>query len=102
VLFANLCYGRNYFSKKIIRGLFSCKILLHYITYYEESQGKHIKLPNPIRAAMIYILMHAHIDSKPRIEKNYPIMTHFMAPKKEYQVEEGAFSSAAKRGIEAL
>lgn len=78
MLYGNLCYGRNYFSKKIVKITFSCKTLLYYIALDKSNVNKRNKLPNSIRAALVYILMHSHLASKPRIEKNYPNMIHLL------------------------
>lgn len=96
ILYGNLCYGRNYCSKKQVRQIFSCRCLLNYISN---------DLPTTIKAALIYILLHTHMDSKPRIEQVYPSMTHNMEKSEAVRSEEQQENSVAskfKKGLQAI
>lgn len=66
-LFSNLCFGRNYVNKKIMRQKLKSSVLLEYIWNRD--------LPQELRAAFVSLLLQIHIDSKPRIERIVPLIT---------------------------
>ena len=66
-LFSNLCFGRNYVNKKVMRQKLKSSVLLSYIWNKELSQE--------LRAALVSLLLHIHIDSKPRTERIVPLKT---------------------------
>jgi hypothetical protein len=78
MLFGSLCYGRNYFSKRITKERFPCKLLLAYLN--PDVYNKY--LPSNIRAALLYVFMCAHLDSKPRKQRIVPNLTHKLDLKK--------------------
>ncbi|EAR93357.2 MIR domain protein (macronuclear) [Tetrahymena thermophila SB210] len=67
ILFSNLCYGRNYSIKNFLIKYFYDKILMKYVWNLDI----HMK----IRAALLRILLHLHINSKPRTVLIIPMLT---------------------------
>ncbi|KAL4453083.1 hypothetical protein ABPG74_015314 [Tetrahymena malaccensis] len=67
ILFSNLCYGRNYSIKNFLVKYFYDKILIKYVWNLDI----HMK----IRAALLRILLHLHINSKPRTVLIIPMLT---------------------------
>ncbi|KAL4497224.1 hypothetical protein ABPG72_019544 [Tetrahymena utriculariae] len=67
ILFSNLCYGRNYSIKNFLIKYFYDKILIKYVWNLDI----HMK----IRAALLRILLHLHINSKPRTVLIIPMLT---------------------------
>lgn len=66
-LFSNLCFGRNYVNKRIMRQKLKSSVLLEYIWNKDLSQE--------LRAAFVSLLLHIHIDSNPRTERIVPLKT---------------------------
>lgn len=66
-LFSNLCFGRNYVNKKYIKNKLTMLVLMQYIW--------NNKLDQELRAVLTSLLMHVHIDNKPRTERIVPIYT---------------------------
>ena len=66
-LLSNLCSGRNYVNIKIIKKTFKMPVLMEYIW----SPG----LPEDIRAIFVSLLLHLHIDIKPRTERIVPLLS---------------------------
>jgi hypothetical protein len=70
-LLGNLCFGRNYFCKKILKDRFPVSMLLKYIHNQE--------LPPDIKASLVYLLIHIHIDTKPRMFTTLPNLNYTMS-----------------------
>jgi len=66
-LFSNLCFGRNYVNKKYLKNKLTMPVLMQYIWNNQLSQE--------LRAVLSSLLMHVHIDNKPRTERTVPIYT---------------------------
>ena len=66
-LFSNLCFGRNYVNKRMMRQKLKSSVLLEYIWNKDLSQE--------LRAAFVSLLLHVHIDSNPRTERIVPLKT---------------------------
>ncbi len=65
-LFSNVCFGRNYANIKIIKKIFKMQILVEYIW--------NSTLPEEVRASLVSLLLHLHIDVKPRTVKIVPLL----------------------------
>lgn len=66
-LFSNLCFGRNFLNKKIMREKLKSAVLLEYIWNRE--------LPAELRAAFVSLLLQTHIDSISKNERIVPMFT---------------------------
>lgn len=66
-LFSNLCFGRNFLNKKIMREKLKSSVLLEYIWNRE--------LPAELRAAFVSLLLQTHIDSISKNERIVPMFT---------------------------
>ncbi len=67
-LYSNLCYGRNYHCRNIIKSKLPFKVVLNYIWDEELCQD--------IRASFISIIDNVYIDMKPRLARKVPLLIY--------------------------
>ncbi|KRW98641.1 hypothetical protein PPERSA_00229 [Pseudocohnilembus persalinus] len=72
-LYAFLCLGRNYHNSNEIKLLFPHEELITKI--FNKSD---INLTEQLKASLVLILLHVHIDSKPFIEQKKPQFTKIL------------------------
>ncbi|KAL4460004.1 hypothetical protein ABPG74_003530 [Tetrahymena malaccensis] len=95
-LYSNLCYGRNYYAKRMLKELFPTSSLLKYILSYQNQESincqnekqlkqarsfgnisvDNMELVNCLIAEFINLLLRLHIDSKPRNQRSCPNLVY--------------------------
>jgi hypothetical protein len=63
-LYANLCFGRNYFCRAFIKKILPYRAVQQYI--WDENIEKDI------RASLIFLIDSCYVDMKPRLERKVP------------------------------
>ena len=70
-----LCYGRNYVCSKYVNSVFSFDLLLGYL--------KNSAISNDIKASLLLIIVHCHLDERPRFKENLPALVYSLRTQKD-------------------